>query len=69
MSDRPGFHSEEYIYPVGFCSTRIYASTKNAEQKCLYTCKITDGGVGPKVRCKGEIHKLLGELVDKCDLI
>lgn len=47
VGDRPGFHSEDYIFPVGFCSTRIYASTKNPEQKCLYTCKITDGGNGP----------------------
>ncbi|XP_036894215.1 transforming growth factor beta regulator 1 [Sturnira hondurensis] len=48
ITDRPGFHDESAIYPVGFCSTRIYASMKHPDQKCLYTCQIKDGGVQPQ---------------------
>ncbi|XP_070551402.1 uncharacterized protein [Ptychodera flava] len=45
---KPNFHDEDYIYPIGFCSTRVYASFKNPNQKCLYTCKVLDGGTRPK---------------------
>ncbi|XP_043936785.1 transforming growth factor beta regulator 1 isoform X2 [Protopterus annectens] len=48
ITDRPRFHDESAIYPVGFCSTRVYASLKNPDQKCLYTCQIKDGGTGPQ---------------------
>ncbi|XP_060035829.1 transforming growth factor beta regulator 1 isoform X2 [Erinaceus europaeus] len=48
ITDRPGFHDENTIYPVGYCSTRIYASMKCPGQKCLYTCQIKDGGVHPQ---------------------
>ncbi|XP_062949946.1 transforming growth factor beta regulator 1 [Cynocephalus volans] len=48
ITDRPGFHDESAIYPVGYCSTRIYASMKYPDQKCLYTCQIKDGGVQPQ---------------------
>uniref|UniRef100_A0A8C8YGX9 Transforming growth factor beta regulator 1 n=1 Tax=Prolemur simus TaxID=1328070 RepID=A0A8C8YGX9_PROSS len=36
------------IYPVGYCSTRTYASMKCPDQQCLYTCQIKDGGVQPQ---------------------
>ncbi|XP_008584628.1 PREDICTED: transforming growth factor beta regulator 1 [Galeopterus variegatus] len=49
ITDRPGFHDESAIYPVGYCSTRIYASMKCPDQKCLYTCQIKDGGVQPQI--------------------
>ncbi|KAG7278509.1 hypothetical protein CRUP_004118 [Coryphaenoides rupestris] len=42
------FHDQCAIYPVGFCSTRVFASMKNPEQQCLYTCQIKDGGAGPQ---------------------
>ncbi|KAG9273341.1 transforming growth factor beta regulator 1 isoform X1 [Astyanax mexicanus] len=48
ITDRVHFHDEYAIYPVGFCSTRVFASTKNPEQQCLYTCQIKDGGQGPQ---------------------
>nr|XP_019950837.1 PREDICTED: transforming growth factor beta regulator 1 isoform X1 [Paralichthys olivaceus]XP_019950838.1 PREDICTED: transforming growth factor beta regulator 1 isoform X1 [Paralichthys olivaceus]XP_019950839.1 PREDICTED: transforming growth factor beta regulator 1 isoform X1 [Paralichthys olivaceus] len=48
ITDRMLFHDECAIYPVGFCSTRVFASMKNADQQCLYTCQIKDGGTGPK---------------------
>ncbi|XP_061574871.1 transforming growth factor beta regulator 1 [Cololabis saira] len=48
ITDRMLFHDECAIYPVGFCSTRVFASMKNPEQQCLYTCQIKDGGAGPQ---------------------
>lgn len=48
ITDRMLFHDECAIYPVGFCSTRVYASMKNPDQQCLYTCQIKDGGTGPQ---------------------
>ncbi|XP_073706691.1 transforming growth factor beta regulator 1 isoform X2 [Garra rufa] len=48
ITDRALFHDETAIYPVGFCSTRVFASMKNSDQKCLYTCQIKDGGQGPQ---------------------
>ncbi|KAM9660383.1 transforming growth factor beta regulator 1 [Trichechus inunguis] len=48
ITDRPGFHDESAIYPVGYCSTRVYASMKCPDQKCLYTCQIKDGGLQPQ---------------------
>uniref|UniRef100_A0A8C1TCM9 Transforming growth factor beta regulator 1 n=1 Tax=Cyprinus carpio TaxID=7962 RepID=A0A8C1TCM9_CYPCA len=48
ITDRALFHDETAIYPVGFCSTRVFASMKNPDQKCLYTCQIKDIGQGPQ---------------------
>nr|XP_006642297.2 PREDICTED: transforming growth factor beta regulator 1 isoform X1 [Lepisosteus oculatus] len=48
ITDRLHFHDENAIYPVGFCSTRMFASMKSPEQQCLYTCQIKDGGSGPQ---------------------
>ncbi|NP_001091430.1 transforming growth factor beta regulator 1 L homeolog isoform X1 [Xenopus laevis] len=48
ISDRAEFHDKVAIYPVGFCSTRVYVSMKNTDQKCLYTCQIKDGGTRPQ---------------------
>ncbi|XP_061683682.1 transforming growth factor beta regulator 1 [Syngnathoides biaculeatus] len=48
ITDRLFFHDECAIYPVGFCSTRVFASMKNPELQCLYTCQIKDGGSGPQ---------------------
>ncbi|XP_075420266.1 transforming growth factor beta regulator 1-like [Tenrec ecaudatus] len=48
ITDRPGFHDEHAIYPVGYCSTRVYASMQCPNQKCLYTCQIKDGGMQPQ---------------------
>ncbi|KAI0231253.1 Transforming growth factor beta regulator 1 [Lamellibrachia satsuma] len=54
VSDRPGFHTTEYIYPVGFCSTRVYASVHDSHTKCLYTCKIQDGGTSTQFEISPE---------------
>lgn len=47
VPDRAGFHTSNSIFPVGYCSTRVYASLQNPDKQCLYTCKISDGGTGP----------------------
>lgn len=48
ITDRMLFHDQCAIYPVGFCSTRFFASMKSPDQQCLYTCQIKDGGGGPQ---------------------
>ncbi|KAM9299286.1 transforming growth factor beta regulator 1 [Gastrophryne carolinensis] len=48
ISDRNTFHDRTAIFPVGFCSTRVYANMRNPEQKCLYTCQIKDGWNRPQ---------------------
>lgn len=45
--DRIGYQSENWIYPVGFVSTRIYGHMLEPSRMCVYTCKITDGGDFP----------------------
>lgn len=45
--DRPAYHTERYILPVGFESSRLYPSMKDPSKKCRYTCRILDGGDTP----------------------
>uniref|UniRef100_A0A8B9K422 Transforming growth factor beta regulator 1 n=1 Tax=Astyanax mexicanus TaxID=7994 RepID=A0A8B9K422_ASTMX len=66
ITDRVHFHDEYAIYPVGFCSTRVFASTKNPEQQCLYTCQIKDGGQGPQVYFFGFSHPTIQNLIQSC---
>ncbi|KAF5302185.1 hypothetical protein FQR65_LT08610 [Abscondita terminalis] len=48
ISDRPEFHCEDAIFPVGYVSTRIYGSIKDPTTKCIYTCKISDSNGSPR---------------------
>lgn len=48
LFDRPGYHAENWIYPAGFMSTRVYGHIKDPERKCVYTCKIIDNGDSPR---------------------
>ncbi|KAJ8680228.1 hypothetical protein QAD02_016015 [Eretmocerus hayati] len=69
VTDRPGYHTEDLIFPVGYCSTRVYASLKDARMKSLYTCKILDGGVRPRFEIVSdtELDKpLVGASPDEC---
>ncbi|KAG3286848.1 transforming growth factor beta regulator 1 [Ictidomys tridecemlineatus] len=69
ITDRPGFHDENAIYPVGYCSTRVYASMKCPDQKCLYTCQIKDGGVQPQFEIVPEDdpqNAIVGSSADAC---
>ncbi|XP_075153870.1 transforming growth factor beta regulator 1 [Haematobia irritans] len=36
----PNFHNSNWIYPVGYVATRIYAHPKDPQRKCVFTCKI-----------------------------
>jgi hypothetical protein len=36
------FHTDRYIYPIGFKSQRSYQSYKNMDEKCLYFCEISE---------------------------
>lgn len=47
ITDRLMFHDEDLIYPVGFCSTRVYGSLSDPTTPCIYTCMILDGGSSP----------------------
>lgn len=44
VHDRPGFHTENRVYPIGFMSARSYGHFNEPERKCVYTCRITDNG-------------------------
>lgn len=45
--DRPAYHTDKYIWPVGFKSTRYYTSVVNVERRCAYTSEIREGGEAP----------------------
>ncbi|KAK0161591.1 hypothetical protein PV327_010046 [Microctonus hyperodae] len=69
VSDRPAYHTEELIYPVGYCSTRVYASLKNVQTTSLYTCKILDGGAKPRFEIVSDSdlnQPLVGSSPDEC---
>ncbi|KAF8552558.1 hypothetical protein OG21DRAFT_1511365 [Imleria badia] len=45
---REHFHTERYIFPVGYEVTRRYHSTVDPSTDAVYQCSILDGGDGPK---------------------
>jgi hypothetical protein len=50
----PGSHDEEYVYPIGFRTSRKHASAANPGSKCLYHSEIVAGPQGTpqfKVTC------------------
>ncbi|XP_047470254.1 transforming growth factor beta regulator 1-like [Penaeus chinensis] len=56
VSEREAYHNEHCIFPVGFCSSRMFASLRDPLKPVLYTCKIVDGGPIPRfeVVCEDE---------------
>lgn len=42
------FHTSEWIYPVGYVATRIYAHPKDPYKKCVFTCKILNNAGVPQ---------------------
>ncbi|XP_065888716.1 transforming growth factor beta regulator 1-like [Dysidea avara] len=54
IHDRPSYHTERYILPVGYCSRRSYFSIKEPASRCMYTCKILDGGENPTFEVTSE---------------
>lgn len=49
--DREGYHTQRYIFPIGYKAERMYNSTVDAKQKVKYLCEILDGGDSPVVVC------------------
>jgi len=47
VHDRPGFHSERYLWPVGYRSSRLYPSMNDPDHRVQYYCAIKDGGSDP----------------------
>ncbi|KAI0631970.1 hypothetical protein C8Q77DRAFT_1218536 [Trametes polyzona] len=47
---REHFHTERYIFPVGYEVTRRYYSTIDPNAEVPYHCTILDGGDGPKFK-------------------
>ena len=69
VSDRIAYHTEDLIYPVGYCSTRIYANLRDVRTKSLYTCKILDGGSKPRFEIVSDNdldQPLVGSSPDEC---
>ncbi|KIK69814.1 hypothetical protein GYMLUDRAFT_525405 [Collybiopsis luxurians FD-317 M1] len=50
---RQKFHSERYIFPVGYEVTRRYLSTVSPTAQVVYHCTIIDGGDSPKFQVVG----------------
>lgn len=48
IHDRPGYNTENWIYPAGYISTRIYGHMMEPGRKCVYTCKIVECGDFPR---------------------
>ncbi|ELW72215.1 Roundabout like protein 3, partial [Tupaia chinensis] len=60
-TDRPGFHDEGAFYPVGYCSTRVYASTQLG-RRCLCACQIEDSSAQPHVPLRQQPLPLLSHV-------
>eukprot|EP01134_Creolimax_fragrantissima_P008278 CFRG8278T1 len=52
--DREGYHSERYIWPIGFTSNRLGNSYLDVDRRVIYTCTIVDGGAAPLFEIKAE---------------
>lgn len=45
--ERPQYHSEKNLFPIGFKSMREHNSQRRLGERCQYICEITDGGLKP----------------------
>ena len=50
--ERAAYHSERYLLPVGFHSSRTYPSMLSPSRRTVYHCTILDGGDVPIVSLK-----------------
>ncbi|KAI8993715.1 F/Y-rich N-terminus-domain-containing protein [Pilobolus umbonatus] len=48
VTDRPTFHNERYIFPVGYTVSRTYPSMVDPNANTVVTSTIIDGGDGPR---------------------
>ncbi|ORY95004.1 F/Y-rich N-terminus-domain-containing protein [Syncephalastrum racemosum] len=52
--DRPAFHNQRYIYPVGYKVKKWYRSMVDPRSDTQYTCEILDGGQEPVFRLEAD---------------
>ncbi|CDS05691.1 hypothetical protein LRAMOSA08219 [Lichtheimia ramosa] len=52
--DRPAFHNQRYIYPVGYKVKKWYRSMVDPRSDTQYTCEILDGGQEPIFRLEAD---------------
>ena len=48
--ERPWYHTQSNIFPIGFKSVRTHSSMISLGQRADYTCEILDGGDKPQFR-------------------
>lgn len=55
--ERPAYHSERNLFPIGFASEREHQSMNIQGQREIYTCEIKDGGAKPQyiVTCGNDV--------------
>ncbi|CAD7079630.1 unnamed protein product [Hermetia illucens] len=71
VPDNPNFHTENWIYPVGYMATRVYSHPKEPERKCTFTCKILDNSGIPQFQIIPDSdfdHVFFGETANVCHL-
>ncbi|ORZ23295.1 F/Y-rich N-terminus-domain-containing protein [Absidia repens] len=52
--DRPAFHNQRYIYPVGYKVKKWYRSMIDPKSDTQYVCEILDGGQEPVFRLEAD---------------
>ncbi|ORY96323.1 F/Y-rich N-terminus-domain-containing protein [Syncephalastrum racemosum] len=45
--ERPAYHNDRYVWPIGFTIERTYFSMLNPDSYTTYTCRVEDGGQSP----------------------
>ncbi|KAG1179026.1 hypothetical protein G6F70_004396 [Rhizopus microsporus] len=45
--ERPAFHNDRYIFPIGYTAERTYMSMVDPSNQTIYTCKVEDSQDGP----------------------
>ncbi|KAL5286106.1 TBRG1 family protein [Megaselia abdita] len=71
MTDNVNFHNENWIYPVGYIATRVYAHPKNPRKKCVFTCKILNNSGVPQFQIIPDSeydHVFFGESANICHI-
>lgn len=73
ICEREHFHTEKYIFPVGYEVIRRYSSVIDPNEEALYHCSIFDGGDGPKFQIvPGDCSTgpvISGTATDACSVI
>ena len=50
--DDPAYHTERYIFPIGYNITRPFLSTIDEEENVTYECRVVRGDGGPSFEVK-----------------